>query len=105
MLRKRIPLTPANKRQMVFVYRGWMVFAWGLFPLALIAVYAASFYHISNDPTFAGRGWPLVPVLILAAIFVVMMALFVFIGVFARGQIRAIEAGRLPWPWSLGGNA
>ena len=99
----RIPLTPSNKRQMVFVYRGWMVFAWGIFPLTLVAVFAASFYHIADDPLFA-EGLAPGPLLILAAVFIALMALFYFIGVFARGQIRAIEAGRLPWPWSLGGD-
>lgn len=102
MLWNRIPLTPVVKRQMVFVYRYWMVFAWGIFPFTLIAVYAASFVGISHDPRFA-QGLPPAPLLILAAIFVAMMALFFFMGIFARGQIRAIEGGRQPWPWSLGG--
>jgi hypothetical protein len=102
MFWNRIPLTPSNKRQMVFAYRAWMVFAWGIFPLTLVAVYVASFFGISHDPRFA-QGLPLAPVLILAAIFVAMMALFFFMGIFARGQIRAIEEGRAPWPWSLSG--
>jgi hypothetical protein len=88
---------------MISVYRGWVVFAWGVFSLTLLAVYGASFYHIGSDPQFT-QGLPLVPVLILAIIFVVMMALFFFIGVFARAQIRALKAGRAPWPWSPGGD-
>jgi hypothetical protein len=61
----RPPFTPAMKRQQMQVYRVWLIFGWGIFPVTLVAVYAGAFHLIGRfaraqlDAMKAGRApWP-----------------------------------------------
>lgn len=95
----RYESTPAVRRFHSFIYGYMLVMSWGIFPAALIAVYAASFYMIWNDPHFAAQPLPVGRLMLLVAIFVVLMVMFWAIGRFARRQIARIKAGGAPWPW------
>jgi hypothetical protein len=93
------PFTPAVRRVQMLLWRYILVMAWGVFPLTLIAVYAATFAMIGRDPRFPAGEVSAGGVLALALVFIGAAALFWFLGRFARAQIRRMKAGGPPWPW------